>query len=65
MPVWRNGRRTRLKILREQSRVGSTPTTGTIEKQSEPECSGCFFHTKQKCRGFDKKRHSKFNLNVN
>ncbi len=24
--MWRNGRRTRLKILREQSRVGSSPT---------------------------------------
>ena len=29
MPVWRNGRRTRLKILRGQLHVGSTPTTGT------------------------------------
>ncbi len=29
MPKWRNGRRTRLKILRGQLHVGSTPTFGT------------------------------------
>ncbi len=29
MPVWRNGRRTGLKIPSSQGRVGSTPTTGT------------------------------------
>ena len=30
--VWRNGRRTGLKILRGQLRVGSSPTTWTREK---------------------------------
>ena len=29
MPKWRNGRRTRLKILRGQLHVGSSPTFGT------------------------------------
>ena len=32
MLVWRNGRRTGLKILSSQGRVGSTPTTSTNEK---------------------------------
>ena len=32
MLVWRNGRRTGLKIPRWQHRVGSTPTTSTREK---------------------------------
>ena len=32
MLVWRNGRRTGLKILRGQLRVGSSPTTSTIGK---------------------------------
>ena len=32
MPMWRNGRRTRLKILRGQPHVGSTPTIGTTLK---------------------------------
>lgn len=36
MPVWRNGRRTGLKILRWRHRVGSSPTTGTNE-QEQPE----------------------------
>src|SRR6478736_774555 len=30
-PVWRNGRRDRLKLGCPQGRVGSTPTTGTTE----------------------------------
>lgn len=34
MPVWRNGRRTGLKIPRWQHRVGSKPTTGT--RNTEP-----------------------------
>lgn len=32
MPGWRNGRRPRLKILWEQSRAGSIPAPGTIQK---------------------------------
>ena len=32
MPVWRNGRRTGLKIPSSQGRVGSTPTTGTKKR---------------------------------
>ena len=40
LPVWRNGRRTRLKILRWQHRVGSTPTTGTTRKH---EFNACVF----------------------
>ena len=38
MPVWRNGRRTRLKILRGQPHVGSTPTTGTTRKHKFNAC---------------------------
>jgi hypothetical protein len=29
VPVWRNGRRTGLKILGPQGRAGSSPATGT------------------------------------
>ena len=32
MPVWRNGRRDGLKIRCWQQRVGSSPTTGTIDR---------------------------------
>ena len=30
LPEWRNGRRSRLKICRQQCREGSTPSSGTI-----------------------------------
>ena len=32
MPAWRNGRRTGLKILSSQERIGSSPFAGTTEK---------------------------------
>lgn len=32
MPAWRNGRRTGLKILSSQERIGSSPIAGTTEK---------------------------------
>lgn len=31
LPLWRNGRRNRLKICRGQLHVGSSPTSGTIK----------------------------------
>ena len=34
MPKWRNGRRTRLKILRGQLHVGSSPTFGTTNTEN-------------------------------
>ena len=37
MLVWRNGRRTGLKIPRGQLHVGSTPTTSTKAKKVEKE----------------------------
>ena len=40
MLVWRNGRRTGLKIPRGQLHVGSTPTTSTRTKKVE---KGTFF----------------------
>ena len=36
MPKWRNGRRTRLKILRGQLHVGSSPTFGTKLQAQKP-----------------------------
>jgi hypothetical protein len=35
-PVWRNGRRNRLKIDRPQGHVGSTPSTGTNSRYPAP-----------------------------
>ncbi len=47
MLVWRNGRRTGLKILSSKGRVGSTPTTSTrfkiIEFVKHRRCL-CFFY---------------------
>ncbi len=48
MLVWRNGRRTGLKILRGQLRVGSSPTTSTklfrfIRKKSQQTLTFLFF----------------------
>ena len=44
--VWRNGRRTGLKILRGQLRVGSSPTTSTINRSSN--ISYYFFYSKNR-----------------
>ena len=42
MLVWRNGRRTGLKIPRGQLHVGSTPTTSTKKNNSSFELFFCF-----------------------
>ncbi len=44
MPVWRNGRRTGLKIPRWQHRVGSTPTTGTKKMPIRLKLIGFFLY---------------------
>src|SRR5206468_5354607 len=43
-PVWRNGRRTGLKILGPQGRAGSSPATGTIFLSAQ--CLACFLSCK-------------------
>ena len=43
LPVWRNGRRSRLKICRPQKRAGSSPATGTISPGTEDTILPLFF----------------------
>ena len=42
MPVWWNGRRGGLKIRWANTRVGSSPTTGTLSPSSSQEFGGIF-----------------------